>query len=128
MKKFLLIAAMAAVALGASAGYNLEKVWEINDVSFLGTNLDVRQGFGMNGKFYINCKTAKVDTIEGVEIVTVPTVYEIDKNGKTGVTFDGGTNTAITRDEAGNIITCNAGFGSNYWYGKTITNYNCNKE
>ena len=104
MKKFLLIAAMAALALGASAqDYKLEKVWEINDVSFLPT-LDSRQGFGMNGKFYINNKKQSVDTVDGVEIVTVPTIYEVDENGLTGVTFDGGRNCAITHDEAGNII------------------------
>ena len=81
MKKFLLIAAMAALALGASAqDYKLEKVWEINDVSFLPT-LDSRQGFGMNGKFYINNKKQSVDTVDGVEIVTVPTIYEVDENG-----------------------------------------------
>ena len=56
MKKLLLIAALAAVAFGANAdGYKFEKVWEINDLSFLSTP-DVRQGFGMNGKFYINDK------------------------------------------------------------------------
>ena len=51
MKKLLLIAALAAVAFGANAdGYKLEKVWEINDLSSMVTN-DVRQGFGMDGKF-----------------------------------------------------------------------------
>lgn len=121
MKKMLLIAALAALALGASAqDYKLEKVWEINDVSFLPT-LDSRQGFGMNGKFYINNKKQSVDTIDGVEVITVPTIYEIDENGLTGVTFDGGRNAAITHDEAGNIITSNAGFGSTMWNEQTFT-------
>ncbi len=96
MKKMLLIAAMAAVALGASAGYNLEKVWEITDVSLLPV-ADCRQGFGMNGKFYINNKADQ-------------TVYVVDENGLTGETFPGGSNCACTRDEAGNIIVSTAAF------------------
>ena len=57
MKKLLLLAAMAAVALGASAGYTIEKVWEVNDLSNI-TPGDCRQGLGMNGKFYINDKSS----------------------------------------------------------------------
>ena len=116
MKKLLLIAALAAVAFGANAdGYKLEKVWEINDVSFLGANTDARQGFGMNGKFYINNKKLVVDTIDGVPTVTTaPVVYEVDQNGLTGVTFEGGLNCGITCDEAGNIIVSNAVF-PNVW-------------
>lgn len=53
MKKLLLIAAMAAVALGASAGYKIEKVWENNNIPEIDANT-CRQGLGMNGKFYIN--------------------------------------------------------------------------
>ena len=97
MKKLLLISAMAALAIGASAdGYKLEKVWEINDVSFLPTN-ETRQGFGMNGKFYINDKSTQ-------------TVYVVDQNGLTGETYPGGANCGISRDEAGNIIVSNATF------------------
>ena len=113
MKKFLLIAALAAVALGANAdGYKLEKVWELNnpkEVTGL-DRLEIRQGFGMDGKFYVNSKLNKVDTIDDVIIPTVPTIYEIDKNGLTGVTFPGGTNCGITRDDAGNIIVSLAQF------------------
>lgn len=107
MKKLLLIAAMAAVALGASAGYTLEKVWEISDVSFLPVG-DTRQGFGMDGKFYINNKADQV-------------VYIIDENGLTEETLPGGRNCAITRDEAGNIITSDAGFGSTMWVDQSFT-------
>lgn len=107
MKKFLLIAAMAALALGASAGYTLEKVWEISDVSFLPVG-DTRQGFGMDGKFYINNKADQV-------------VYIIDENGLTEETLPGGRNCAITRDEAGNIITSDAGFGSTMWVDQSFT-------
>lgn len=117
MKKFLLIAAMVAVALGASAdGYKIEKVWEINNPQqLLGLDrYEIRQGFGMNGKFYVNSKLNKVDTINGEIIPTVPVVYEIDENGLTGVTFPGTTNTAITRDEAGNIILSVAQFPNNW--------------
>ena len=122
MKKFLLIAAMAALALGASAqDYKLEKVWEINDVSFLPT-LDSRQGFGMNGKFYINNKKQSVDTVDGVEIVTVPTIYEVDENGLTGVTFPGGKNCGISRDEAGNIIVSLTQFPNTWTEGIRVIN------
>ena len=111
MKKLLLIAAMAAMAFGASAdGYTLTKVWEINDLSFL-TTANVRQGFGMNGMFYINDK----NTAEGA----IPTIYEVGQNGLTGVTFEGGANCGITRDEAGNILVSNATFPGS-WIEATI--------
>ena len=117
MKKLLLIAALAAVALGASAdGYKIEKVWELNNPQQV-TGLDrleIRQGFGMDGKFYVNSKLNKVDTIDGVIIPTVPTIYEIDENGLTGVTFPGGTNCGITRDDAGNIVVSLAQFPNNW--------------
>ena len=97
MKKFLLIAAMAALALGASAdGYKIEKVWEINDVSFLPVN-DTRQGFGMDGKFYIHNKADQA-------------IYVIDENGLTNQSLPGGANCGITRDEAGNILVSTAVF------------------
>ena len=76
--------------------YNIEKVWEINDLSFL-TNAETRQGFGMNGKFYINDKS-------------LSTIYVVDENGLTGETFEGGSNVGCTRDEAGNIVVSNAPF------------------
>jgi uncharacterized lipoprotein YddW (UPF0748 family) len=76
--------------------YNIEKVWEISDVSFLNT-ADARQGFGMNGKFYINDKAAT-------------TIYVVDSNGLTGETFEGGKNVGCTRDEAGNIVISDAQF------------------
>ena len=96
MKKFLLLAAMAAVALGASAGYNLEKVWEVNTSAIL-TTAEVRQGFGMDGKFFINDKSTQ-------------TVYVLDQNGMTSTTYAGGANCGITRDEAGNILISTAAF------------------
>ena len=96
MKKLLLLAALAAVAFGANAGYTLEKVWQINDVSFMTTS-EVRQGFGMNGKFYINEKTEQQ-------------VLVIDENGLTNQAFASGANCGITRDEAGNILVSTATF------------------
>ena len=59
MKKFLLIAAMAALAIGASAdGYKIEKVWNLqNPKAVIGLDrLEIRQGFGMDGKIFINDK------------------------------------------------------------------------
>ena len=78
--------------------YTIEKVWEISNLSFLSTP-DARQGFGMNGKCYINDKVAS-------------TIYEVDSNGLTGTTFEGGTNCGLTRDEAGNLVVSNAPFAA----------------
>ena len=78
--------------------YTIEKVWEISNLSFLSTP-DARQGFGMNGKLYINDKAAS-------------TIYEVDRNGLTGTTFEGGSNCGLTRDEAGNLVVSNAPFAT----------------
>jgi len=110
MKKFLLIAAMAAVALGSSAqDYKFEKVWEVNNLTTLlpSTN-DVRQGIGMNGYYYVNDK--RMTTDEDGNVVLEPTIYEIGENGLTGRTFPGGLNCGISRDEAGNLIVSTASF------------------
>jgi len=108
MKKLLLIAAMAALAFGANAdGYKIEKVWEY-DVTFL-TTANVRQGFGMDGKFYINDRTTVFDSVSG-EYTTVPTIHVIDQNGLTDTSYPGTTNCGITRDEAGNILVSTATF------------------
>ena len=77
-------------------GYKIEKLWEITDLSYL-TVADVRQGFGMNGKFYINDKANQK-------------VIVIGENGLTNTEYPGGANCGITRDEAGNIIVSNAAF------------------
>ena len=117
MKKFLLIAAMAALAIGANAdGYKIEKVWELNNPKQV-TGLDrleIRQGFGMDGKFYVNSKLTRNDTTEEGITYWVPTIYEIDENGLTGKTFPGGTNCGVTRDDAGNIIVSLAQFPNNW--------------
>ena len=76
--------------------YNIEKVWEINNLSFLNM-ADARQGFGMNGKFYINDKGTA-------------TILVVDRNGLTGETFEGGINVGLTRDQAGNLVVSNAHF------------------
>ena len=76
--------------------YNIEKVWEINNLSFL-TTADTRQGFGMNGKFYINDKAES-------------TILVVGQNGLTGETFEGGSNVGFTRDEAGNLVVSDAQF------------------
>ena len=76
--------------------YNISKVWEINNLSFL-TTADARQGFGMDGKFYINDKGTS-------------TILVVDQNGLTGETFEGGSNVGLTRDDAGNLVVGNAVF------------------
>ena len=76
--------------------YSIEKVWEINNLSFL-SMADARQGFGMNGKFYINDKSTG-------------TILVVDRNGLTSETFEGGINVGLTRDQAGNLVVSNAHF------------------
>ena len=109
MKKLLLFATTVVLALGASAqeDYKLEKLWELNPETFGIDKGDIRQGFGMDGKFYINDKSTQ-------------TILIVDENGLTQETLPGGRNCAISRDEAGNIITSNAGFGSTQWIEHTF--------
>ena len=113
MKKLLLIAALAAVALGANAdGYKFEKMWEVNTADLGFTVGDVRAGFGMGGKVYINDKGTQ-------------TVYVLDENGLTNQQLPGGANCGITRDEAGNILISNAAFPG-VWAEATIKVINPN--
>ena len=77
-------------------GYKIEKIWSVDDLSFVTTN-DARQGFGMNSKFYVNDKANQ-------------TILVVGKNGVTETTYPGGANCGITRDEAGNIVVSNAAF------------------
>jgi len=77
--------------------YSIEKVWELKNLTIYLNTDNCRQGFGMNGKFYINDKGSS-------------TVIEIDENGPTGVTFEGGSNVGCSRDQAGNIVVSNANF------------------
>lgn len=105
MKKLLLFAAMAAVALGASAGYTIEKLWSYDISSINASN--ARQGLGMNGKFYINERTES-------------TIYIYDQTGLIG-TMTGSPNMTITRDEAGNIIYANTAFPGDWKNNPTIT-------
>jgi len=86
----------AKVSGGDEDGYKIEPLWVIDDLSFL-TAADMRQGFGMNGKFYINNKADQK-------------VLVVDENGLANTEFEGGANCGITRDEAGNIVVSNAKF------------------
>jgi hypothetical protein len=86
----------AKVGGGDEDGYKIEPLWVIDDLSFL-TAADMRQGFGMNGKFYINNKADQK-------------VLVVDENGLANTEFEGGANCGITRDEAGNIVVSNAKF------------------
>ena len=76
--------------------YSIEKVWEINSPSYLVAD-NARQGFGMNGKFYINDKGTS-------------TILVVDENGLTGESYQGGSNVGLTRDQAGNLVVSNAHF------------------
>ena len=75
----------------------LEKLWEIVTPFASEVTGDVRQGFGMGGKFYINNKADQK-------------VVVVDENGLTNVEYPGGANCGITRDEAGNLVVSNAAF------------------
>ena len=77
-------------------GYKIEKLWEITDLSFM-TTADVRQGFGMNGMFYINDKANQK-------------VIVVGEGGLADTEYPGGANCGITRDEAGNLVISNAHF------------------
>ena len=77
--------------------YKIEKVWEMATPFASEMTGDVRQGFGMNGKFYINNKADQK-------------VVVIDKNGIVNTEYPGGANCGITRDEAGNLVVSNAAF------------------
>ena len=99
MKKILLIAAAAAAVMSANAQPTVEQLWK-HDVATILPTADVRQGFGMNGKVYINNKADQKVVVFG-------------ENGLTNEEFPGGANTGITRDEAGNIIVV-----LNGWPGK----------
>lgn len=106
MKKFLLLAAMAALALGASAdGYKIEKVWENNNIPEIIPG-NCRQGLGMNGKFYINDRTTSIISI-------------YDETGLIG-TMEGSPNCTIGRDQAGNIILSEVAFPNNWGIGAMI--------
>ena len=77
--------------------YKIEKVWEMATPFASEMTGDVRQGFGMNGKFYINNKADQK-------------VVVIDENGIVNTEYPGGANCGITRDEAGNLVVSNAAF------------------
>ena len=80
--------------------YKIEPLWVIDDLSFLPV-ADTRQGFGMNGKFYINNKADQK-------------VLVIDQDGLLNTEYPGGANCGITRDEAGNLVVSHATF-PNAW-------------
>ena len=100
MKKILLIAAAAAAVMCANAQPTVEQLWRVDGMATLAPTADCRQGFGMNGKVYINNKADQKVLVFG-------------ENGLTNEEFPGGANTGITRDEAGNIIVV-----LNGWPGK----------
>lgn len=77
--------------------YKIEKVWEMATPFASEMTGDVRQGFGMNGKFYINNKADQK-------------VVVVDENGIVNTEYPGGANCGITRDEAGNLVVSNAAF------------------
>ncbi len=101
MKKILLIAAAAAAVMCANAQPTVEQLWRVDGMGTLAPTADCRQGFGMNGKVYINNKADQKVLVFG-------------ENGLSNEEFPGGANTGITRDEAGNIITILNGWAGNW--------------
>ena len=92
-------------------GVGLKKIWSVNMPDQMPEGLatnDMRQGFGMNGKFYVNSKKNEVDSLGNV--LAVPTIYVFDENGRIETTYPGGLNCGITRDEAGNLVISDAQF------------------
>ncbi len=96
MKKFLLFAAAAAAMMCANAQITVEQLWK-HDVASILPTADVRQGFGMNGKIYINNKADLKVVVFG-------------EGGLADEEFPGGANCGIGRDEAGNLVISNGAF------------------
>ena len=101
MKKILLIAAAAAAVMCANAQPTVEQLWRVDGMATLAPTADCRQGFGMNGKVYINNKADQKVLVFG-------------ENGLTNEEFPGGANCGIGRDEAGNLVISNGAF-PNEW-------------
>ena len=101
MKKFFLFAAAAAAMMSANAQPTIEQMWRVDGMASLAPTADCRQGFGMNGKVYINNKADQK-------------VLVFAESGLTNEELPGGANTGCTRDEAGNIVTILNGFGANW--------------
>ena len=102
-------------------GVGLKKMWSNNNSDVLPSDIpvnDMRQGFGMNGKFYVNSKCNVLDSAT-MTYTTVPTVYVFDETGRVEKTYPGGKNCGITRDEAGNLVISDAQF-PNAWTEATI--------
>ncbi|MBQ6168266.1 MAG: hypothetical protein IJK41_12675 [Muribaculaceae bacterium] len=97
-------------------GFGLRKVWSVDLPAQMPEGLvtnDMRQGFGMNGKFYVNSKKSVLDSAT-MTYTTVPTVYVFDQTGRVEKTYPGGLNCGITRDEAGNLVISDAQFPNNW--------------
>ena len=91
---------LSAMMMSASAQVNVEQLWK-HDVSQTLSTADCRQGFGMNGKIFINDKANQKVVVFG-------------QGGLADEEYPGGTNCGITRDEAGNLVISTAGF-PNAW-------------
>ena len=97
-------------------GVGLKKIWSVNNTDALPAEIpvnDMRQGFGMNGKFYVNSKSHIFD-YETQTYISVPIVYVFDETGRLAKTYPGGLNCGITRDEAGNLVISDAQFPGNW--------------
>ena len=104
MKKLLLFAAIAAMAIGASAeGYTIEKVWEVDATTIFEFPTDVRQGFGMNGKFYINDKANEV-----VYVIENPSIGDVNDDSSINISDVTALIDHLLSSEAGNINPTNA--------------------
>lgn len=93
-----IVAMMPTANAGSSMDHALSLEWMNTDVAPI--SLDARQGFGMNGKFYIQNKAT-----QKIEVWNETGKLEEIASG-------GGTN--ITRDDAGNIIVRLGTFNTDY--------------
>ena len=111
MKKFLLVAAVAAFTCAAYAQEVYPKVtknWEVDMAQV--TSADARQGVAIGDAMYVSTKAEM--TVDGV---TMPAgVYKVDKNGINTNPMPAGRNTGISKDQAGNLVVAYSQF-PNTW-------------
>ena len=97
MKKLLLFAAAAAAMMCANAQPTVEQLWKHDGLADIAPTAECRQGFGMNGKVFINNKAEQKVIVFG-------------QGGLADEEYPGGANCGIGRDEAGNLVISNGAF------------------
>ncbi len=111
MKKFLLFAAAAATMATASA-VDAPTLTKVTDVAFTAEQLadlqaaaNTRQGFGMNGKFYVQNKAHQQ-------------IYVYNADGTMADSIASSGSNSISHDEAGNLVITTNVFPGSYIAGE----------